>query len=47
MQFKKQIDDADNREAYAQSKSPQKLFVLCFRSSSKDRTNRNDKRYQS
>ena len=35
--FKKQRDDADKRDAYARSKSPQKLFVHYFRSPSNDR----------
>ena len=47
--FKKQRDDGDEdkREAYARSKSPQKLFVQYFRSPSNDRTKHYDNRYRS
>ena len=45
--FKKHRDDEDKREAYARSKSPQKLFVQYFRSPSNDRTKRYDTRYRS
>ena len=45
--FKKQRDDENKREAYAQSKSPQKSFVQYFRSPSNDRTKHYDKRYRS
>ena len=45
--FKKQRDDEDKREAYARSKSPQKLFVQSFRSPSNDRTKHYDNRYRS
>ena len=44
--FKKQRDDEDKREAYAQSKSPQKSFVQYFRSPSNDRTKHYDNRYR-
>ena len=42
--FKKQRDDEDKRDTYARSKSPQKSFVQCFRSSSNDKTQRHDTR---
>ena len=42
--FKKHRGNNDKREVYARSKSPQKYFVLYFRSNSNDRTKRNDDR---
>ena len=42
--FTKQRDDEDRRDAYAQSKSPQKSFVQCFRSFSNDKTSSYDTR---
>ena len=45
--FKKQRDNEDKRDAYAQSKSLQKSFVEYFRSPSNDRTKRHDTRYRS
>ena len=42
--FKKQRNDEDKRDTYARSKSPQKSFVPCFRSSSNDKTQRYDTR---
>ena len=45
--FKKQRDDGDRRDAYAQSKSPQKSIVQYFRSPSNDRTKHYDNRYRS
>ena len=44
---KKQRDEEDKRDAYARSKSPQKLFVRYFRSPSNDRTQNYDNRYRS
>ena len=41
---KKQRDDEDKCDTYARSNSPQKSFVQCFRSSSKDKTPRYDSR---
>ena len=42
--FKKQRDDEDKRDAFVQSKSPQKSFVQYFRSPSNDRTKHYDNR---
>ena len=45
--FKKQRDVEDKRDAYAQSKSPQKTFVQYFRCPSNERTKHYENRYRS